>query len=260
MRLINNAWSWLRNTFFIPNRWEEYRGILLSAQNSSYSIIRLDQLATLLLEGKPLPERFLILRHDIDSNAPSALKFCEVERDLGIQASYFFRLSTWNANVIKQVSDCGHEVGYHFEELAAYAKRQHLKTAAAVEEHIGQIRLQLTDNLVRLRRDCEIHSLASHGDFANRRLSLTNCLIAADPAWRIANGILYEAYDPALVGAYQNHVCDRPHPCRYHPCTPLEMIATRKNFLFLIHPRWWQPDPAGNLRESCRRLKDQISW
>ncbi len=64
--------------------------------------------------------RVVLIRHDIDLVAASALRFAKVEHELGVSASYYFRTikTTFNPGIITQVSSLGHEIGYHYEDLA----------------------------------------------------------------------------------------------------------------------------------------------
>ena len=36
--------------------------------------------------------------------------------------SYFFRRSTWDVGLMRELADAGREVGYHYEELATLVK------------------------------------------------------------------------------------------------------------------------------------------
>lgn len=257
---IANLWYQFYNLFLIPNRWDEYRYILTRAQQADYNFIRLDQFSKLLSDNAEIPQPFLILRHDIDTDAHSALKFCSIERELGIKATYFFRLRTWDNDIVKAIVDAGHEVGYHFEELAIFAKQKHLKKPHKVIIHKHQMLELLDSNLQALRTYYPINSLASHGDFANRVLGIMNHTLTDDIDWRRKMGIEYEAYDEKITSAYNNHVSDSPYPVRFKGAHPLSMIASRKSFLFLTHPRWWHRNVFANLTELSIRVKDQILW
>lgn len=65
-------------------------------------------------------KRVAILRHDIDVWAGSALPLAEIEQKAGVSASYYFRRNrlTYNIDVIKKIHKMGHEIGYHYEDLA----------------------------------------------------------------------------------------------------------------------------------------------
>ena len=65
-------------------------------------------------------KKLLILRHDVDEQAHNALKMAKVERDLGIKATYFFRIvkQSNKPEIIRQIVAMGHEIGYHYEDLS----------------------------------------------------------------------------------------------------------------------------------------------
>jgi len=71
-------------------------------------------------------DRVVILRHDIDFSLKSAVKFAEIEHDMGISSTYFVLLRTdfYNAaskesqNCIKRIKSLGHEIGLHFDEAS----------------------------------------------------------------------------------------------------------------------------------------------
>ena len=70
----------------------------------------------------PLPKS-VIIRHDIDVLAVSALPFIRIERELGVSASYYFRTikGVYKPSVFRDVVASGHELGYHYEDLARNA-------------------------------------------------------------------------------------------------------------------------------------------
>lgn len=65
-------------------------------------------------------ERFVILRHDVDLKAENSLATAQIEHSLGIKASYYFRVVPQSnmPEVIKAIVDLGHEIGYHYEDMA----------------------------------------------------------------------------------------------------------------------------------------------
>lgn len=64
------------------------------------------------------PENFIVLRHDVDRRVENALALARLEADRGVTATYYFRTSTFDADVVRKIGDLGHEVGYHYEDLA----------------------------------------------------------------------------------------------------------------------------------------------
>jgi len=63
---------------------------------------------------------FILMRHDVDRMPGNALRTAKIEHDLGIKATYYFRAvkSTFFPEIIKQIEDMGHEIGYHYEVLS----------------------------------------------------------------------------------------------------------------------------------------------
>jgi len=70
-------------------------------------------------------ERVLILRHDIDANPQRAARMAELEHELDVKSTYFVRVHAETYNPfgfraypsIKKISQLGHEIGLHYENL-----------------------------------------------------------------------------------------------------------------------------------------------
>ena len=58
----------------------------------------------------------IIIRHDVDRLPRNALKLASIENEFGIKSTYYFRKST--ENIVTEIKDLGHEIGYHYEVLA----------------------------------------------------------------------------------------------------------------------------------------------
>ena len=69
--------------------------------------------------------RTVILRHDVDARKMNSLRTAQLENELGIRGTYYFRIvpESFDKEVIKKIYDLGHEVGYHYEDLSFTAKR-----------------------------------------------------------------------------------------------------------------------------------------
>jgi hypothetical protein len=63
------------------------------------------------------PKKAVILRHDVDRSATKALRMAELEAKHGKEATYYFRVKTYDRAVIARIKSLGHEVGYHYEVL-----------------------------------------------------------------------------------------------------------------------------------------------
>ena len=64
-------------------------------------------------------DRMVILRHDVDLLPQNSLAFAKIQHELGIKASYYFRIvpESYNEKIIAEIADLGHEIGYHYEDL-----------------------------------------------------------------------------------------------------------------------------------------------
>lgn len=68
----------------------------------------------------------VILRHDIDTSLPQAVKLAELEADEGVQSTWFILLRTDFYNVfsksgqeaLDRIRSLGHEIGLHFDEAS----------------------------------------------------------------------------------------------------------------------------------------------
>ncbi|MCT4639882.1 MAG: hypothetical protein N4A72_19440 [Bacteroidales bacterium] len=61
----------------------------------------------------------IVLRHDVDKLPDNSLLFATIQNKLDIRGSYYFRIvpESYNTNVIKDIADMHHEIGYHYEDL-----------------------------------------------------------------------------------------------------------------------------------------------
>jgi len=97
-------------------------------------------------------KRVVILRHDSDIWPGNDLKMAEIEKEHGITATYYFRIPhTFDANIIKQIRDLGHEIGYHYENL--------VDANGDFKKAIESFKY----NLLRLREIYPVKTVAMHG-------------------------------------------------------------------------------------------------
>jgi hypothetical protein len=64
-------------------------------------------------------ELALVLRHDVDARPQNSLRFAQIQADLGIKGTYYFRMvpQSYDEAIIKEIANLGHEVGYHYETM-----------------------------------------------------------------------------------------------------------------------------------------------
>jgi len=120
-----------------------YKILLKGLLSNHYSFHTLKDFIKLLnfSTSQLLNFSFIILRHDVDRKPENALKMAQIEHSLGIKASYYFRIvnESNNPNIIKQIVDLGHEIGYHYEDLAL-ANGDYEKAIQAFEKNLEYFR------------------------------------------------------------------------------------------------------------------------
>lgn len=96
---------------------EIYRELLRALRQKGYQFLTFEQYCQLKAS---LPKKFIILRHDVDLKAKNSLQTAQVEHELGIQASYYFRVvpQSNQPEIIRAIAALGHEIGYHYEDMA----------------------------------------------------------------------------------------------------------------------------------------------
>jgi hypothetical protein len=162
----------------------------------------------------PVP-RTIILRHDVDARKMNSLKTAQIENEMGISGTYYFRMvpGSFNEDVIKQIASLGHEIGYHYEDISRCAARGMRPSDIALVPRTGMIstgrnaagskrlqdhktaRLQdkilpdrelvdmaivsFRENLAKLRRVVPVETICMHGS----------------PLSKYDNRLLWEKYD-----------------------------------------------------------------
>lgn len=124
---------------------QEYRRLLIALQKSGYMFLTFEEYCRKFV-GEPCrqtkkPARFVILRHDVDLKAAHSLKFAEIEQELGIRASYYFRVvpESNQPDIIRAIAAMGHEIGYHYEDLSL-TNGNRKKAIASFAEHLTYFR------------------------------------------------------------------------------------------------------------------------
>ena len=86
-------------------------------------------------------QKTLILRHDVDRWPNNALIMAKLEANLGIKATYFFRIipSVFNPKIIEQIRDLGHEIGYHYEDLVL-CNGNYAKACVSFQRNLEKLR------------------------------------------------------------------------------------------------------------------------
>jgi len=92
-----------------------YTQLLETLKKEDYSFFTFEEYCAGIASKK-----FVILRHDVDLRATHSLATARVEAELGIKASYYFRVvrQSNKPEIIKAIAALGHEIGYHYEDMS----------------------------------------------------------------------------------------------------------------------------------------------
>ena len=128
----------------------KYKELCETIVESEYTTLTITQ----YFSSKNLPERFVILRHDVDRKPENALKMAELENRLGITSTYYFRMKedVFKPAIIKEIASMGHEIGYHYEVLDT--------AKGDLERAIGIF----TKELEEFRKICDVNTICMHGN------------------------------------------------------------------------------------------------
>lgn len=244
-----------------------YRKLLDSIIDSGYQIITFKDYC----EGVR-PEKFIILRHDVDAKPLNSLRFAKIQNQLGIKGTYYFRMvnTSYNEDVMVEMDNLGHEIGYHYE------------TMDTCRGNIDKAYHEFCANLQKMRRLMPIHTISMHGSptsrFDNREIwnkySYRELGLLGEPYFdldfnstyyitdtgRRWDGHRYNVRDRATAGNPLTNVAFIE--ANYH--TSHDIIKAIKNQLFPpyvmlnFHPQRWNSNLAPWLKEYVwQNIKNQ---
>jgi hypothetical protein len=137
---------------------DTFRLLLSTLKNQHYTF---QTFADFLKNPQP---HAIILRHDVDNRKLNSLRTARIENEMGIVGTYNFRMvpQSYDEEVIREIAGMGHEIGYHYEELALM-KGNFEKAIRLFEK-----------NLLYMRQIVKIETICMHGSplsrFDNRKL------------------------------------------------------------------------------------------
>ena len=113
-----------------------YRSLLLAFQKAGYRFLTFEEFLSQPQEGKTV-----VMRHDVDELAWNALDIARLENEMGVKATYYFRIVKQSNvhEVIETIVKLGHEIGYHYEDLAL-AEGDEEKALETFGKHLNYFR------------------------------------------------------------------------------------------------------------------------
>ncbi len=245
--------------YFMPSRLKEYEKILQNIVNEGFECITYSEYVSKLKKNTLEDKKYFILRHDIDTDLATTRRFFKIEKKMNVKASYYFRQTTINVKLMREINAYGSEASYHFEEIATFCKKNHIKNKQKVIENISEIRQMFKNNFITLEQKLgyKLITVASHGDFVNRKLNTINNVITDDDNLRQELGILAETYDKDVFAGFDTYVSD----CKNGYISLLdEHLKTDKFICFLTHPRQWRTNFYVNTKDNLKRFVEGIVW
>ncbi|WP_201289493.1 hypothetical protein [Halobaculum saliterrae] len=129
---------------------EAYLDLLDAADEGGYDFLTVaDYLAT---APEDRPERFLVLRHDVDRKVGNAARMARLEADRGVEATYYVRTGTFDPEFVHTLEALGHEVGYHYEDYVR------------ADGDLDDAHDRFARHLRLFRRHCDVETVCMHGN------------------------------------------------------------------------------------------------
>lgn len=96
----------------------KYGELLRALTAAGYEFYTLEQY--LMARSELGNKKVVILRHDVDKRPDNALIMAELESQMEIQSSYYFRVvrESNHPSLIHTIADLDHEIGYHYEDMS----------------------------------------------------------------------------------------------------------------------------------------------
>lgn len=119
-------------------------------------------------ERKGKASKIIILRHDVDKLPENSLKFAQIQHELGIKGSYYFRIvpESFNPVIIVKIAELGHEIGYHYETFDEAVKsfKHQTPNFKFLEKDIAEKAIELFEkHLAELRKYYPVKTICMHG-------------------------------------------------------------------------------------------------
>lgn len=238
----------------------QYQLLLKSLLGQNYSFQTFNEFL-----NKP-NAKTIILRHDVDLLPFNSLAFAKIQNLNNIKGVYYFRAvpESWNENVIKQIADLGHEIGYHYECLTT------------CNGDIKNAILDFEKNLSALRKLAPVSTICMHGSPMSKydskdlwkNTSYKNYGLIGEPYFDIDfNKVFYLTDTGRRWDGDKVSVRDKVNSSGYN----LSFHATQQiidycnsgklpqQIMFTFHPQRWNNNPLLWTKELVlQNLKNQV--
>ena len=129
---------------------KKYRELISALRDAGYEFVTYAEYA----EGHRA-DKLVVMRHDVDRSVAKACAMAQVEREMGVRASYYFR-EKFIDDEIRYIASLGHEVGYHYEELVTE------------KGDVDKAYARFVRNVKKMRQVADVRTITMHGSPTSR--------------------------------------------------------------------------------------------
>jgi hypothetical protein len=221
----------------------EYRTFLRTALSEGYTVVPLGR----FLDDPELRRQpsVMVLRHDVDQSPTSVLDIAEVERDLGISSTWYFRWRTADPVVVNATRALRGEIGLHYETLSRRVVDEGLAPNSDLSALLGPCRESLREEVATFQELFgESDSIAAHGD---TRVGWVSNLDLVDGPGPSSFGVRHDANLSLRAHRLGAWLTDRSaaEGSWANRQEPAALFAERVSpILCLVHPNNWIGGPA----------------
>ena len=115
--MVKKLWYRFYSDFLMPSRLHEYALLIEKSIDSGYEVHSVESFWDEIKKNFAKTQKYLILRHDIDTDIKTANAIFNIEKSLGVKGSYYFRLNTLDIELMQRINEYGSEASYHYELL-----------------------------------------------------------------------------------------------------------------------------------------------
>ncbi len=213
-------------------------------------------------------QQVILLRQDVDDKKLNSLQFAEIQADLGISSTFYFRIvpESFDEEVIKKIYNLGHEIGYHYEDMD-FANGNPEKAIQFFEKH-----------LQKLRNVAPISTLCMHGSpkskYNNKdvwkRYNYKNYDLIGEPYFELDfNQIAYYTDTGRSWNGKKFSIRDKTNATKQFPMyqTTFQLIEAIENNTFPtqamlnFHPQRWTDNALDWYKEYIfQNAKNQVKF
>ena len=191
-------------------------------------------------------DKVILLRHDVDARKSHSFQFAQIQKDLGIQGTYYFRVvaDSFDPKMMKAIEEMGHEVGLHYEEMDL-ARGDRAKAYELFVEHLKWFR-----SIVDIRTICMHGSPRSR--FDNKDIWIDNDYkalgILGEPYFDLNTSEVFYITDTGMMWdghrfSVRDKMSNVRFPMTYHTTQEIIEAIKQGDFpnrcMMNFHPQRW---------------------